>query len=103
LKNEAARGNNWLGLKLEGVTCNRDAIGARIYWAVAGKRHYRLKNNGGSYLSSHDLREVIGIGRAGKIDELEIHWPAPSKQVEKITNLAVNSYIRIVEGKGVVA
>ena len=27
LKNNAAKGNNWLGLKLEGVTCNRDAIG----------------------------------------------------------------------------
>src|SRR5207244_13483587 len=28
LKNNAAKGNNWLGLRLEGVTCNRDAIGA---------------------------------------------------------------------------
>src|SRR4051794_2497930 len=34
LKNNAARGNNWLGLKLEGVTCNRDAVGARIVWKV---------------------------------------------------------------------
>src|SRR3989449_7571770 len=58
LKNNAAKGNNWLGLKLEGATCNRDAIGARILWKAAGKLRHRLKNSGGSYLSSHDLREV---------------------------------------------
>jgi len=102
LKNNAAKGNNWLGLKLEGVTCNRDAIGARIVWKAEGKSRQRLKNNGGSYLSSHDLREVLGIGAAGQIDELEIHWPAPSKRVERLTNLKTNLYIRIVEGKGIV-
>ena len=102
LKNNAAKGNNWLGLKLEGVTCNRDAIGARIMWKAGGKVRERLKNNGGSYLSSHDPREVVGIGSATQIDELEIHWPAPSKRIEKLTNLAPNRYIHIVEGKGVV-
>jgi hypothetical protein len=100
LKNNAARGNNWLGLKLEGVTCNRDAVGARIVWKAGGKTRSRLKNNGGSYLSSHDSREILGIGSAARIDELEIHWPAPSKRIEKLTNLAPNRYVRIVEGKG---
>ena len=102
LRNQAARGNNWLGLKLEGVACNRDAIGARILWRAGGQLRQRLKNNGGSYLSSHDLREVLGIGTANQIDELEIHWPAPSKRVEKLTHLAPNRYIHIVEGKGIV-
>ncbi len=101
LKNNAAKGNNWLGLKLEGAACNRDAIGARILWKAGGKLRQRLKNNGGSYLSSHDLREVLGIGAAAQIDELEIHWPAPSKRIEKLTNLAPNRYIHIIEGKGI--
>jgi hypothetical protein len=102
LKNNAAKGNGWLGIKLEGVTCNRDAIGARIIWKAGGKLRSRLKNNGGSYLSSHDPREVLGIGSATQIEELEIHWPAPSKRIEKLTNVPVNRYIHIVEGKGVV-
>jgi hypothetical protein len=102
LKNNAAKGNNWLGLKLESVTSNRDAIGARIRWKANGRWIERLKNNGGSYLSSHDPREVLGIGTASQIDELEIHWPAPSKQIEKLTGVAPNRYIRIVEGKGIV-
>ena len=37
LKNNAAKGNNWLGLKLEGVTCNRDAVGAQHLWTAGGK------------------------------------------------------------------
>jgi enediyne biosynthesis protein E4 len=102
LKNNAAKGNNWLGVKLEGVNCNRDAIGARIRWKAGGKVVERLKNNGGSYLSSHDPREVLGIGTASQIDELEIHWPGPSKQIDKLTNVAPNRYIHIVEGKGIV-
>ncbi len=102
LKNNAAAGNNWLGLKLEGVTCNRDAVGAKIFWTAGGKKRSRLKNNGGSYLSSHDPREVLGIGKAGKIDELEIHWPAPSKQVDRIKDLPINKYVHIIEGKGIV-
>ncbi len=102
LKNNAAAGNNWLGLQLEGVTCNRDAIGAKLLWTAAGKKRSRLKNSGGSYLSSHDPREVLGIGTAPKIDLLEIHWPAPSHRIDRLTDLPINRYIRIQEGKGIV-
>ena len=36
LKNQSARENHWVGLKLEGVNCNRDGIGARIRWSTGG-------------------------------------------------------------------
>src|SRR5207248_8373045 len=99
LKNNAAKGNNWLGLRLEGVTCNRDAIGARILWKAAGKLRQRLRTSGGSYLSSHDPREILGIGAATQVDELEIRWPAPSKRVDKFTNVVSNRYLHIREGQ----
>jgi hypothetical protein len=103
LKNRAARGNNWLGLRLEGTQANRDGIGARIRWKAGGKSWQRLKNNGGSYLSSHDPREVLGIGEAAKIDEIEIRWPGPSRQIDRLTSLPINRYVHVVEGKGIVA
>jgi enediyne biosynthesis protein E4 len=102
LNNRAAKRNNWLGIKLEGVHCNRDGIGAKLYWTAGGKQRFRLKSNGGSYLSSHDPREVLGLGSATKTDALEIHWPAPSKQIDKISSLPPNRYIRVIEGKGIV-
>ncbi len=30
-----------------------------------------------------------------------IHWPPPSKHIEKLANLSPNRYLRIVEGKGI--
>ena len=36
LRNNAGEGNHWVGLKLQGTTCNRDAIGARAH--VVGRR-----------------------------------------------------------------
>ena len=37
LRNNAGEGNHWLGIKLQGTGCNRDAIGATITWSVNGK------------------------------------------------------------------
>ena len=103
LKNNAGAGNHWLGLRLEGSACNRDAIGAFLTWSVGGVKRTRLKSGGGSYLSSHDPREVLGLGAATKVDWLEIRWPAPSGKVERLESLPVDRYVRIVEGKGIVA
>jgi hypothetical protein len=101
LKNLSGAENHWLGVKLQGTTCNRDAVGARLSWSAGGKKRSRAKNGGGSYLSSHDPRQVMGLGSALKVDWLEVRWPAPSTTVEKFSNLAADRYISIVEGKGI--
>ena len=99
LRNNAGQGNHWIGLKLEGRTCNRDAIGARITWSAGGVRRSRVKNGGGSYLSSHDPREVLGLGAAVRADWVEVRWPAPSKRVDRFTRLPAGRYSTVVEGR----
>ncbi|MEO5820880.1 MAG: CRTAC1 family protein [Vicinamibacteraceae bacterium] len=101
LKNVSGEGHHWLGLALQGVTCNRDAIGAKITWSFNGQTRTRLKTSGGSYLSSHDPREVLGIGTAAKIDWVEIAWPKPSGRVERLTAVPLDRYVTAVEGKGI--
>jgi hypothetical protein len=100
LKNNAGDGHHWLGVKLQGTACNRDGIGATIAWSAGGTKRTRFKANGGSYLSSHDMREVLGLGPAAKVDWLEITWPPPSGRVERFTDLPLDRYVTIVEGKG---
>ncbi len=100
LRNFAAVGNHWVGLKLEGVACNRDAIGARIRWSSGGITRSRLKSNGGSYLSSHDPREILGLGKAEAVDWVEVKWPLPSKRVERWTKLSLDRYQTLREGTG---
>lgn len=99
LKNRAAGGNNWLGLKLVGTTCNRDAIGARVFWTANGTKRSRLKISGGSYLSSHDPRMVLGLAQGTSIEELAVQWPG-SRQLERFPVPGVNQYITLTQGKG---
>ena len=100
LKNDAGHGNHWLGVKLQGTSCNRDAVGATITWSSNGTRRSRFKSNGGSYLSSHDMREVLGLGPATKVEWVEIKWPQPSGRVERFVDLPIDRYVTIVEGRG---
>ena len=78
---------------------NPAAVGAVITWQAGGVKRSRLKTGGGSYLSSHDPREVLGLGSANKIDSVEIRWP--SGKVDKLTSLPINNYLRVFEGEGV--
>jgi enediyne biosynthesis protein E4 len=100
LRNQASPDNHWVGVKLQGVNCNRDAVGARITWSAAGATKSRLKTGGGSYLSSHDPREVLGLGRSTTLDWLEITWPRPSRRIERFANVPIDRYVTIVEGTG---
>jgi len=101
LHNITASGHHWLGVRLEGTTCNRDAVGAKLTWTAGGVKRSRVKHGGGSYLSSHDPRDVLGVGTATKIDALEIAWPKPSGRIERLTNLPIDRYVTIVEGRGI--
>jgi enediyne biosynthesis protein E4 len=101
LRNTTPATNHWLGLSLRGTSCNRDAVGARITWSAGGVRRSRLRNGGGSYLSSHDPREVIGLGSATSLDWLEIKWPLPSGRTERITDVPIDRYLTVIEGRGV--
>jgi predicted NUDIX family NTP pyrophosphohydrolase len=60
----------------------------------------RYKTSGGSYLSSHDPREVLGLGSATRVNWVEIKWPQPSGRVERFTDVPVDRYVTVVEGKG---
>ena len=97
LRNRSGEANHWLGLKLQGTKCNRDGIGAKITWSAGGVTRARLKTSGGSYLSSHDPREVLGLGTNAKVDWVEIRWPAPSGKVQRLTGLAVDRYVTVKE------
>ena len=101
LMNTAASGNHWLGVTLRAKTTNPEATGAIIRWSVGGKIFYRQKTAGGSYLSSHDPREILGAGK-NQIDWVEVQWPKPSQQVDRITKPAMNRYIVISEGQSAV-
>ena len=101
LRNDGGNRNAWVGLDLVATKSNPAAQGAIITWQAGGKTFRRLKTTGGSYLASHDPREILGLGSATKVDSIEIHWP--SGTVDKLTNVPTNAYVKVVEGQGLVA
>jgi enediyne biosynthesis protein E4 len=103
LKNNAGKQNHWLGVRLIGKISNPDAIGALITYQAGDLKRSRFKVGGGSYLSSHDQRIVLGLGPHTKVDSLEVRWPQPSGKTERFTGLASDRYITIVEGQGIKA
>ena len=99
LRNQVGSQNHWLGINLVGKKSNPDAIGARITYQAGDLRRSRMKVGGGSYLSSHDPRLVLGIGKRARIDWVEVKWPLLSGAVERFADLPIDRYITIVEGQ----
>ena len=105
LRCDSSSGNNWIKVKLIGTKSNRSAIGARLICTATfpgeSKPHRQIDEvrSGGGYFSQSDLRIHFGLGKAAKVDLLEIRWP--SGQVEVLKDLTVNELVVIKEGSGI--
>src|SRR5256714_3502112 len=97
--------NNWLKVRTIGVKSNRSGIGARLSCVIktdAGKELRLIDEvrSGGSYLSQSDLRVHFGLGKAARVELLEINWP--SGQVDRVPKVDVNRLVYVKEGQGIV-
>ncbi len=95
LASKPDRSNHWIELRLEGVKSNRSAIGARVRVTAGALIQTAEVRSGGSYLSQSDLRLHFGLGRASKVDKVEIAWPGGRTQIE--TGLPVDRITAIRE------
>jgi len=106
LRCTSTAGNNWIKVRTIGTKSNRSGIGARLicvtHPAGEAKPHRQIDEvrSGGSYISQNDLRIHFGLGRAEKVDALEIHWP--SGQVDTLKDIKANQQIFVKEGEGII-
>ena len=97
--------NNWIKVRAIGTKSNRSGIGARIVCIThplgETQPHRQIDEvcSGGSYLSQNDLRVHFGLGKAQRVDVLEIHWP--SGHIDTLKELKVNQLIFVKEGQGI--
>ena len=96
------QGNHWLTLDLEGVTSNRDAIGARIHvvteYEQGDERHIHVTVSHGGSFGSSPLRQEIGLGRATRIKYVEVLWPG-SNSVHQVTGFSLDRAYRLRQGQ----
>jgi hypothetical protein len=93
-------GRQALHLRLEGVTSNRSAIGARVRVVTPLRtRHYVVST--GSSFGGNTLQVEAALGDEAEIVAVEIDWPGGETEV--VTGLTPQTVVSIRQGEGVVA
>jgi hypothetical protein len=99
LRNDGGNGNHWLGLTLTGKNGEASAAAATVTVKAGGKKQVMVNQWATTYLANNDPRMHFGLGKAKKIDLLEITWANGKK--ETYNNIAVDRYISSKEGEGI--
>jgi hypothetical protein len=102
LVNLAGNQNHWLGIRLIGVTSNRDGIGARVRVLGTEPRTPRVwvdeVRSGSSYSSNNDMRLHFGLGQATRVGSIEVRWPSGRHEV--FPGVAADQIVSLKEGSG---
>jgi hypothetical protein len=85
LRNDQRLGHHWLRLKLVGGKSNRDAIGAWVKVRVGDRTLSQQVMPTKGYLSQSELVLTFGLGKATKVESIEVRWPGGG--IQKITEL----------------
>jgi enediyne biosynthesis protein E4 len=95
LRNDGGNRNSWVAFQLVGRQSNRDGIGAVIYVSAGNLRQKTMVRSGSSYCSQSQLRATFGLGKAARIDSVEIHWPSGRRQV--LSQVPINQLVTVTE------
>ncbi len=88
--------NNWLKVRLQGTTTNRDGVGSTIELTLGSDKLYFYTLCGEGYLGQNSQNKLMGVGTATTIDEVKITWL--SGTVDTYSNVSVNQLLTVVEG-----
>lgn len=99
LRNDLSKENHWIGLNLKGKNGPASAIGARVIVKTGSVEKVYINQWATSYLTNHDPRLHIGLGKNDHIDRIEIHWSDGVKEI--YYNPPVDRYLTIKEGAGI--
>jgi hypothetical protein len=99
LKNTGPR-QNAIAITLTGTRSNRSAIGARCTIEAGGRMQMAEVVSGGSYFSQNVFTLYFGLGKADKVDRVDVRWP--SGEMQSWSNLVANRTIGLSQGSEVV-
>ena len=95
-KNTTNTSNNWLKVKLEGTTSNRNGIGSFIEISINANKQYRYTCLGEGYLSQNSATEQFGLGTETIVDYVKVKWLSGTEDI--LYNVTVNQTLNILEG-----
>src|SRR5436309_11322317 len=80
--------HHYLQIELKGESPNRRGIGSKLILTAGGQKQYLYHSPYRGYMSTMDGRAHFGLGRATRVDTLEVAWPEGRRQL--VTDLNVD-------------
>ena len=103
LKNGLQTRNRWVAVKLEGTSCNRDGIGARVEaelrQADAHRKLIRSVRAGDAFMSQSSKWVHFGLNEGEQLTRLTVRWPG-GRTAESFSIPALEQRYRLVQGSG---
>lgn len=85
---------NWVEVRLEGTSVNRDAFGSKVIVYAGGLAQIRELNGGASHCSQHSSTLHFGLSDISMIDSIEVHWTG-GKHIQKLYEISANQILDI--------
>ena len=85
-----------LEITLQGESPNARGIGSSLILTAGGQKQYLYHSPYRGYMSTMDDREHFGLGRATRVDSLEVTWPDGRYQL--LTGLDVDRMVALRQG-----
>jgi tetratricopeptide (TPR) repeat protein len=95
--NRRQSGNHWLHIDFEGRQSNREALDTKLFVRAGELQYLREVHNGEGFGSSNSPTVELGLGRARKVDRLEVRWP--SGAVQTFDDVPVDRRLVLREGE----
>lgn len=93
--------NHWITMNLEGVTSNRNGIGARVELYGAWGKQIRDVQSGTGFQNMSTINAHFGIGAETDIEKVIVRWP--SGTVDTILNPSSDQSLLVLEGSTLLA
>ena len=108
MRNDTPTKNHWVALRLagDGMTCNRDAIGARVEVVLrkpesekGNPKSIKTLRAGEGFLSQSSKWMSFGLGAGDQIEKVVVRWPSRGGAVQEFTGMEVDGRYRLVQGR----
>lgn len=101
LRNELPRDADSVMLRLQGRTCNRDAIGARVEMEFDDRPQAFTETvrAGDSFVSQSSKRLHFGLGGSQNVSRVSVRWPG-TNTAEQFAGVSAGGYFLLEQGSG---
>jgi len=101
LRNDITTNNHFVAVRLQGTTCNRDAIGARVelYTATSGDSPLlKSLRAGEGFLTQSTKWLHFGLGSESQIERMVVRWPGG--EAETFSDIKADTQSLLIQGEG---